>query len=618
MTPIGDHSPSDKETLLDTIDRKMRSGYKKIISKAAGAEGIGLLASDSSPSCGSFSNTEQTGTASDFSRAQSTPYFTPAQGLTAQNISELEPDSKVRAEAELLTSLFNADDQLEDDTENAVVTRNASSDQVLESVGSDYKDRMHTLQCRLDDSMVYLDNALSRSPNFLEEESNSFGNVYLDGNVLSKSEMNDNDVEQLSTIEAGISASLKSQSLQMGEWVAASEELNEKGTTSLNFMHQTKISTAVLDLEKFDGSGISTAVAELEKLNVAEKAANESREENESIGIDYTKTASDGKLSHSEPASLDMDRDRNRISTFKDEYRDLDAERILDAYLNTSVPSPGQSLRFQPDPVFHSLEFQRPESIQTLLQMGLKLDEHGIRHLDAVHNLGSWAVAALCKSLSLDSVLMFITAALLEQQIVIFCPNIGSLTASVLAIIPLLYPFSWQSLLLPVLPMTPSHLDLLEAPVPFILGAVFKTQEVRARCNGLVRVNAYKNKVRNVGNLPSLPQASALSDALAGPYTALRKAGRDVRADNRPVHEITEAQSAAATAFTATMQTYLRSLVADLKGYTITDVSASSETERVSVLLKESFIESFPPRDRVFMRQFSETQMFTVYCDTVI
>ena len=35
---------------------------------------------------------------------------------------------------------------------------------------------------------------------------------------------------------------------------------------------------------------------------------------------------------------------------------------------------------------------------------------------------------------------------------VIFCPNIGVLTSSVLALIPLVRPYAWQSLLLPVLP----------------------------------------------------------------------------------------------------------------------------------------------------------------------
>ncbi len=61
-------------------------------------------------------------------------------------------------------------------------------------------------------------------------------------------------------------------------------------------------------------------------------------------------------------------------------------------------------------------------------------------------------------------------AALLERQMAVFCPNIGVLSASVLSLVPLMRPFAWQSLLLPVLPVQDKMLDLLEAPVPFILG----------------------------------------------------------------------------------------------------------------------------------------------------
>ena len=56
-------------------------------------------------------------------------------------------------------------------------------------------------------------------------------------------------------------------------------------------------------------------------------------------------------------------------------------------------------------------------------------------------------------------------------------------------------------------------------------------------------------------------------------------------------------------------------MCAELHQYTITDVQTS---ERVSLLLKESFVESFNARDRLFMKQFVETQMFSVYCDAVM
>lgn len=53
---------------------------------------------------------------------------------------------------------------------------------------------------------------------------------------------------------------------------------------------------------------------------------------------------------------------------------------------------------------------------------------------------------------------------------VLFCPNLGLLSTAVLSLIPLIRPFAWQSLLLPILPALDKMLDLLEAPVPFILG----------------------------------------------------------------------------------------------------------------------------------------------------
>ena len=39
---------------------------------------------------------------------------------------------------------------------------------------------------------------------------------------------------------------------------------------------------------------------------------------------------------------------------------------------------------------------------------------------------------------------------------------------------------------------------------------------------------------------------------------------------------------------------------------------------QVSLLLKESFVESFPRVYRVFMRMFVETQMFTAYSDYLL
>lgn len=95
-----------------------------------------------------------------------------------------------------------------------------------------------------------------------------------------------------------------------------------------------------------------------------------------------------------------------------------------------------------------------------------------------------------CRCLSLDSILTLLTALLLEQQVVLFCPNLSILSALVLATMPLLRPFRWQSLLMPVLPT--SMLGFLDAPVPFLLGVQYKTSEIMSRCAGHIRVNVYK------------------------------------------------------------------------------------------------------------------------------
>lgn len=295
----------------------------------------------------------------------------------------------------------------------------------------------------------------------------------------------------------------------------------------------------------------------------------------------------------------------------------MHAADLLEVYHRSVVPRPGQLFEFQPDPGLQSIAFERPDLAEAARELGLRPDAACLPDIDAAQNLGGWAVAALCRCMSLENMLTYLTAALLERQMVVFCPNAGLLCGCVLSLVPMLLPFSWQCLLLPVLPAAPaSRLDLLEAPVPFVLGALYKTAEVRARCGGLIRVNVYKDRIKNAGGLPPLPQAAALAEALAGTYAELRKISSGRAAATRPVHMVSDAQQVLAECFLSTLQKYLRSLVADLKAHCITDVSASME--RVSVLMKDSFVESFPPRDKPFMRQFAETQMFAVYCDAVL
>jgi len=107
--------------------------------------------------------------------------------------------------------------------------------------------------------------------------------------------------------------------------------------------------------------------------------------------------------------------------------------------------------------------------------------------------LSTWAVASICGCLRLEHVMTLFAAALLEKQIVIVCSNLGMLSASVLSIIPLIRPYQWQSLLMPILPI--DMMDFLDAPVPYIVGVQNKTSDVLNGLSNAVVIDVNRNQV---------------------------------------------------------------------------------------------------------------------------
>ncbi|KAJ7972574.1 DENN domain-containing protein [Quillaja saponaria] len=157
-----------------------------------------------------------------------------------------------------------------------------------------------------------------------------------------------------------------------------------------------------------------------------------------------------------------------------------------------------------------------------------------------------------------------VAGVLLEKQVVVVCPNPGVVSAAVLSLVPMIHPFQWQSLLLPILPAR--MLDFLDAPVPFIVGIQHKPVELKMKTSNLVQVNVLKD------------------------------------------------QAEAASQFLNVMRCYLESICSDLRSHTITSVQ--SDNDRVCLLLKDSFIDSFPNRDRPFIKLLVDTQTFTVLSDS--
>ncbi|KAL8494449.1 hypothetical protein ACS0TY_025311 [Phlomoides rotata] len=298
-----------------------------------------------------------------------------------------------------------------------------------------------------------------------------------------------------------------------------------------------------------------------------------------------------------------------------------DLLQIICGYHCLHLPERGSKIRFQPLEHLQSIEYQRPHA--AALGLCDKYLDHKLKDSNDVSqvklklanaeeaaSLSLWSTATICRVLSLDSILTLVTGVLLEKQILFFCPNLGVLSAVVLSLIPISRPFEWQSLFLPILPG--KMLDFLDAPVPFIAGVQKKLKDMKNKTSDLIQVDIIKRQV-NTCDLPQLPRRKELMSELAPFYSKLSR--EVVIARKQPVYKCNEVQAEAATQFLNVMRKYLESLCQDLRLHTITNVQC---TDRVSILLKDSFIDSFPVKDRSFVKLFVETQLFTVLSDSQI
>ncbi|KAL9314626.1 hypothetical protein ACSQ67_020078 [Phaseolus vulgaris] len=257
--------------------------------------------------------------------------------------------------------------------------------------------------------------------------------------------------------------------------------------------------------------------------------------------------------------------------------------QIVSEYYCLSCPARGKSLRFHPLEHLHPLEYHRPD--EAILHLAgstvdLKSFSTGLELAEA-HNsllaeeeataLSTWAVGCMCGTLRLENVLTFFAGALLEKQIVFVCSNL-------------------------VLPN--DMLEFLDAPVPYIVGIKNKTSEVQSKLtNNVILVDVNRNQVKS-STIPQLPRQKELMASLR-PYHATL-VGESYLGMRRPVYECTEVQVEAAKGFLSVLRSYLDSLCHNIRSHTITNVQ--SNDDKVSLLLKESFIDSFPYRDRPFMK----------------
>ncbi|KAH1129016.1 hypothetical protein J1N35_000394 [Gossypium stocksii] len=293
-----------------------------------------------------------------------------------------------------------------------------------------------------------------------------------------------------------------------------------------------------------------------------------------------------------------------------------DLLQIVCSYHVLALPQRGSDIVFQPLEHLQAIEYVRPPisalAMDESFFYSMEPSEINAKFAAAEEALALsvWTTATICRVLSLDGILAVIAGVLLEKQVVVVCPNLGVLSAVVLSLIPIIRPFQWQSLLLPVLPMR--MLDFLDAPVPFLVGVQDKPADLKMKStSNLVQVNLPKKQVKTC-YVPQLPQRKELVSELGPIHSTLAFEGSIAK--KHPTYRCNEVQAEAAIQFLAIMRDYLESLCANLRSHTITSVQ--SDQDRVSLLLKDSFIDSFPIKDRPFIKLFVDTQLFTVLSDS--
>ncbi|XP_031250200.1 uncharacterized protein LOC116108064 isoform X1 [Pistacia vera] len=292
-----------------------------------------------------------------------------------------------------------------------------------------------------------------------------------------------------------------------------------------------------------------------------------------------------------------------------------DLLQIVCGYHALPIPPRGSGIVFQPLKHLQSIEYSRhPVSALGISEKDLDTVEAAevngkLTVAEEAVALSLWTTATICRVLSIESVLALVAGVLLEKQVVVVCPNLGILSAVVLSLGPMIRPFQWQSLLLPVLPG--KMLEFLDAPVPFIIGIQKKPADLKIKTSNLVLVNVLRDQVK-MCHLPSLPRQRELVSELRPIHARLSFESSIAR--RHPVYKCSEVQAEAATQFLNVMGRYMESLCSDFRSHTITSVQ--SNNDRVSLLLKDSFIDSFPGRDRPFIKLFLETQLFSVLSDS--
>eukprot|EP01112_Ceratiomyxa_fruticulosa_P010740 TRINITY_DN2856_c0_g2_i1.p1 TRINITY_DN2856_c0_g2~~TRINITY_DN2856_c0_g2_i1.p1 ORF type:complete len:706 (-),score=158.77 TRINITY_DN2856_c0_g2_i1:106-2223(-) len=227
--------------------------------------------------------------------------------------------------------------------------------------------------------------------------------------------------------------------------------------------------------------------------------------------------------------------------------------------------------------------------------------------------LAEWALVPFCMGLSLDNFLRIFAASLQECKIVFVVDNLNLLSSALLSMIPLLYPFVWQGIYVPILPIPLQ--ELLDAPVPFLVG-VQSLQKSHTEC---IVVDLKNDRItyQNCDPPPPLPEQKKLHHNLKGDYSALYSPSQspvspsNVSLTHNPFNN-TPQQVAHVKSILHTIQSYIFWLVRKIEGHYESHPPELSDSLSIEAF-KNSFLAIVSPQNKAFVKGLLDTQHFSTY-----
>ena len=274
------------------------------------------------------------------------------------------------------------------------------------------------------------------------------------------------------------------------------------------------------------------------------------------------------------------------ISPLCEKHPCLDA---LSRYHQSSLPVRGQSMEFSVSQYLNPIQFRRP-------------------YFDEEEELyAEWGLPLTFFNLSFKNVMTLVSAVLLERRIVVRCSNLRYLSSLVMSIPPLIRPFLYQSVLIPMLPLKmPS---LLDAPVPYLIGVTQLTAEM-CLPDDVILLDLQDDIIRSSEPIPLLPKSTELERKCQLYHKELLASFKKHEAPFSTSREQLRLVENISTIFEA----HLGSLFANFDSYTI--CNKNDPAHPVTVFMKESFLEDLPSSERQFIEPFFDTQMFFQFSDS--